>query len=349
MVKPRFSGVFRLVSLAILVMAGVVAAADVPATVDSVAGWLLGSQVKNGAQAGSWETSFNGPIVSGMVSAYQYRNNTAYRDAALLGGQYILIPSSTGELNLLGDEAYALTRLSEISTTPLSNQWRSAVSNFYSIVNGLPKGANTYISQYDLSDSSYGVFYLAHHVVAVYYVNGAAKEFWLTGLVNRIAAMRGGADPQYPVMALGTAVWALAQVGALTSVPVPGGWNCNRSDLPTILLSHQVPQGQPNAGSFYWRFDHGNGGTGLPVSGYTEDTTWAILGLVAAAKADSTLKAKVDAAVAAAQGGLIAAAGADGKVYESLTAGTYTDPVFGGELLQLLPNLPAQAPAATPK
>ena len=342
--KSTFRGVFTLVSLAILALASVVAAQDVTATVDSVAGRLVQGQVKDGATAGLWEEGFNGSIAAGMISAYQYTKNVTYRDSAVLGGQYILKQRNGDDLNLFGDEAYAFTLLSEISDKPTSNQWRSAISGLYSAMDALPGGVLTYIEQYYQVEPSTGVFYMAHHVLATSYVKANCKSAWTDALVYRLQDLKNW-DAAYPVMGLGVAVWALAQAGAIDNSPLPV-WGGKISDLPTILLSHQVPAGKPNAGSFYWRFDHGDGGTGLPVSGYTEDTTWAVLGLMAAAKANPSLKTKVDAAVAAARDALIGAAGPDGKVYESLIAGMYSDPAFAGELLQLLPKLDTPAPAS---
>jgi len=114
-------------------------------TVDTVADRLEAYQVKAGDMAGSWpgEDLFTGAIVAGMVSAYELRCDTVYEDAAKLGASYILW-SAQG--NFLGDEAFALTRLSDIADDPCDNLLRTVVEDFYFNVEHDVNGTAGYIS-----------------------------------------------------------------------------------------------------------------------------------------------------------------------------------------------------------
>ena len=63
-------------------------------------------------------------------------------------------------------------------------------------------------------------------------------------------------------------------------------WNGKKLlDLPDLLLSHQVAEGQPGAGSFYGQFQHNEGN----LNGYTEDTIFPALGLIAESWANSDI------------------------------------------------------------
>jgi len=64
-------------------------------------------------------------------------------------------------------------------------------------------------------------------------------------------------------------------------------WNGNKlADLrPDLLLSHQVAEGKPGAGSYYWQFQHDESG----LNGYMEGTIFPTLGLVADFWANSDL------------------------------------------------------------
>jgi hypothetical protein len=67
-----------------------------------------------------------GPIVTGMASAYEWTEDPAYRSSADLAGAWIL-DAAISQGNLLGDEAYAFVRLSEISDDPDHNEWQNAL------------------------------------------------------------------------------------------------------------------------------------------------------------------------------------------------------------------------------
>jgi hypothetical protein len=243
--------------------------------------------------------------------------------------------------NFFGDEAFALTRLSELAENPSDNPWRTAVKQFYSDVKQV-NGTEAYISQFVGVEPSTAVFYLANHVVAAYYVDAEDKQIWRQALVDWLAQVDDSLD--FPVMGLGVATWALALTGELDNTLIdPSGtgasyWGTkNLADLPGLILSHQVPNGEPYSGSFYWRFDHGNGGSRIKTGGHTEDTIFATLGLVAAAQADPNLD--LDAAVLAARQALLGGIDFQGKVYEHLWLQKVTHYFYAGEMLQVLCEL----------
>jgi len=305
-----------------------------------VASRLEANQVKKGANAGMWpkEADFTGLIVAGMARAYELTCEPVYKACAERGGDYIM---RTAGGNFYGDEAFALTCLSDIWSDPCDNPWREAVSNFYSIVKK-HGGTNAYISQFSAIDPSTAVFYLANHVVAAYYVDAEDKHIWRQGLIDRLTRVDDSCS--FPVMGLGIATWALAQTGGLDETLIdPHGtsavyWSSKKlSDLPGLLLSHQVAEGDPNAGSFYWRFDHTSGGTDSYTCGYTEDTIFGALGLVASARANLDLE--LDDAILAARQVLIGGIDPEGKVYEHLSHQGVVQYAYAGEMLQALSGL----------
>ena len=306
----------------------------------AVADRLRNEQATEGINAGIWpgQVDFTGSIVAGMVGAYERTCDSAYRGPAELGGDYILWDSAG---NFYGDEAFALTRLSEIASDPCDNAWRTAVSNFYVTVKH-EAGTQAYISQFAGAEPSTAVFYLANHVVAAYYVDAEDKQIWREGLIDRLAQVDDFSD--FPVMGLGVVTWALALSGPLDETLIdPAGtgapyWGLKElADLPDLLLSHQLTEPDPNAGSFYWRFDHGDGGSGDVVSGYTEDAIFATLGLVGLAAANPDLDLK--AAILAACQALLQGVGSDGKVYWHLSQRDPSYYVYAGEMLQVLGEL----------
>ncbi len=138
------------------------------------------------------------------------------------------------------------------------------------------------------------------------------------------------------------ATWALAQTGPLDNTKIsspPGGrpyWRKKElADLPGLLLSRQVPEGDDYAGSFYWLF--GNYPQ-VPVdSGFSEDTAFGILGLVAASQVDSSID--YDSAILAARAVLPIGVYPGGAVYEHIWLGGEQYHLFAGELLEALGDL----------
>jgi hypothetical protein len=114
-------------------------------------------------------------------------------------------------------------------------------------------------------------------------------------------------------------------------------WHLKKlSDLPNLLLSHQVPPKQIFGGSFYWRFDHG-GSPGGAASGYTEDTIFGTLGLLAASETNPDLH--LDAAILAARKALLAGVYSGGMVYNHLWLKGLVYYTYAGEMLQVIDEL----------
>jgi len=226
---------------------------------------------------GTWyrEKDFTGSIVAGLVRAYEATGNDAYITAAKRGASYIM--SSAGG-NFFGDEAHALTRLTETIGDPA---YVDAVRDFY---NGLDTAQ--YISGFDGTDRSNAVFYVAHHAVAAHSVGAKDADIWRQALIQYLALIDDDVA-YYPVMSLGVATWALAQTGPMDDTKIdPDGagedyWvDVKLSDLPDRLATHQVSSGG-RTGSFYYRLGHSRG-FAAEASGYTEDTVYGLLGLIAA-------------------------------------------------------------------
>lgn len=296
-------------------------------------------QIKAGGDAGSWllEAGYTGSIVAGLVGAYKAEGDVSWKTSAELGGDYIL---SFAGGNFFGDEAFALSRLSEIADDPSDNIWRTELTNFYSDVVLGEGGTEYYISQFDFTEPSTAVFYIANHVAAAYYVNAGDKQIWRQALIDYLSRVDDSSS-YFPVLALGVATWALAPTGSLDSTLIdPSGagatyWSGKRlEDLPGLLMNHQVPAGEPFAGSFYWRFDHNDDGSGAEASGYTEDAIFASLGLIAASEADPSLG--LDASIHAARETLLEGVDSDGTVAEHLSDLGESYYAYAGEMLQIL-------------
>lgn len=338
-------GLRRWVVLLIIVVVVQSAIAALPAedVVVALAGRLEQNQLKEGPNRGLWspEVFFAGPATAGMVCAYEWTDNAAYRESAKLGGEYFLwIGVSVG--HLLGDEAYALVCLSRTADDPNSNMWRVGLADFYEAERRVGGTTREYIELFEQEDISTTTFYLAHHLVAATYVDDLDKNVWRDALIQHLSRVDDG-KAEFPMMALGVATWALATTGELDETPVGsvGGapmWEgVLLRDLPTILLSHQVPEGEPFAGSFYYRFDHTSGPFEGASAGYTEDAIYGTLGLVAVASAgENAPDEDMEGAIRAAYTALLDGVDAEGKVYEHLGHDGQSYHAFAGEMLQAL-------------
>ena len=324
-------------------------ASDMTDVVELIATRLERSQVQEGPDLGLWasEELLMGPTTAGMACAYEWTGDAVYKIAATWGGYYLLRMADM-QGNLLGDEAYAMVRLSEIYDMPRppirgTDVWRSALAEFYS---GMRRpdyegSAAAYILYFDAMEPSTRVFYLAHHAIAADYADDIEKAVWRDALVRTLAQVDDTCS--FPVMALGVATWALASTGELDDTPVAADaaaayWEgVTLSDLPAVLLSHQVPEGEPFAGSFFWRLDHTSGPVQGATAGYTEDTIYGTLGLVGAASLEgSPLTSELDRAITAAGDALLQGVDAEGRVYEHLSLQGQTYHAFAGEMLQVL-------------
>ena len=317
------------------------AMAAAPANGDFVvaADRLVAQQAGDGSWAG--EEMYTGSIVPGLVQAYEMTGTTAYKTAADSGGSYIL---ATAGGNFYGDEAYALTRLSDISADPASNSWRTSVSDFYTAVEsytGGGGGTSGYISFYGAVEPSTAAFYLGHHVVAAYYVDANDKVVWRDGLIDYLGDV-DDSTADYPVMGLGVSVWALAQTGPLDgtlvdpSAPSGSTWDgVALQDLPDMLLSHQKSSGD-HAGSFYWQFGHLSPPD--PCYGYTDDTVFGTLGLMAA---DSAGSGDYSQPISLGRREASLGVDSDGRVYDHLWLGAIDRHYFAGDALRLMIPEPA--------
>jgi hypothetical protein len=141
----------------------------------------------------------------------------------------------------------------------------------------------------------------------------------------------------FPVGALGSAVWALAQTdGGLDSTTITGPsaiFNGQQlSNLPALLAAQQILAG-PKIDSFFYDFAHTDGG-------YTEDTAFGLLGLEAANAANPSLGygPKITAGQAAISGAVDGA----GSTYLTVTQTSPSYNVYTGRFLQAVPE-PASA------
>ncbi len=340
-VRMNVKSVFFHVGVAFIVLMlsqSALMALSVSEAIETVANRLNAEQIKNGHSKGSWpgETGLTGSIIAGMVSAYERKCKVDYRRSAQWGGDYILWAAQG---NYFGDEIYTMTRLSQIASDPCDNQWRTAVDNFYYTVKYGAGGTEGYISNFHGTESSTAVFYMSNLVVAAYYIDSEDKQIWRQGLIEMLSQVDDSS--YYPVMALGAATWALALTGPLdeTSIHSSGEgapyWKLKKlADLPDLLLSHQVQDGQPGAGSFYWQFGHMNPND---HGGCTEDTIFATRGIVAAywANPDPNLKS----AILSSRKALLDGINSDGRVWERLSQEGEIYYVYAGEMLQVLGEL----------
>jgi hypothetical protein len=292
---------------------------------EAIADRLVAEQAPDGSWPG--EVDYTGSIVAGMARAYEVVGKDEYKVAAELGGDFILEISGG---NFYGDEAYALALLSEVTG---DTAYADAVREFYLLVD-----TYEYISAYQETDRSNAVFYIAHHAVAAHKVEAADAGVWRQALIDYLSLIADDVA-YYPVMSLGVATWALAQTGPLDDTKLdPFYWgDVALSDLPDILLSHLVINTTEGiTGTFYHRFDHTAADEDFKASGYTEDTVFAVLGLMEA----TTSEINFDEEIVSAQVILCLPILSDGIVYEHILSSTLESPasyyVFGGDVLRAL-------------
>ncbi len=328
--------------------------------VELLADRLDQSQEKEGPNRGLWlpDVLFAGPMTAGMVCAYESAGDPNYLAAAELAGHYILWFADV-QGNMLGDEVYAFVLLSEASEDPADNVWRSGLNAWYESMRrpNYEESTREYIRYYEEMDPSTAVFYIAQQMIGAYYVDDVEKGVWREALVQYLSHVDD--ESAFPVMALGAATWALAETGPLDDAPVTDYLSAPLwdgvvvSDLPAILASHQVPEEEPFAGSFYWRFDHGAGDTEGVVAGYAEDAIYGVLGLVAVASQerdpnevdpnaveveaeDDVVKHDFDEAIEIGREALLQGIDEEGAVYQHLSLVGQVRNAYAGEMLQAL-------------
>jgi hypothetical protein len=324
-------------------------AAEISVVMDAIAARLDQKQIKQGLEIGNWDKDwgYNGSIVAGMVDAFECLECPTYKACAVLGGKFILWQARCD--SFMGDELYALQRLSMVDDGPERDQWRLVVHRFFDEdVGNRPENVAYYAKLFDEMDPSTAVFYLAHFAVAAHLAGVEGADHWRQAVIDHLARVADD-KASFPVMALGVATWALARTGELDETLIghydrePCWEGVRLYDLPALLASHQVPEGEEFAGSFYWRFDHTFGPFPGPLSGYTEDTIYGTMGLVAVAlleknESDCGCDERA-AAIRAAARILPDGVDADGKVYEHLAREGRSYYAFGGEMLQVLCDL----------
>jgi len=334
--------ILALVAVFVPILAVAAPASEIPAVMDAIAARLEQNQVKQGFTSGEWDDKwgFNGSIVTGMVDAYERTEKELYRASAALGGEFILrdVPCDA----FLGDEVYAFFRLGVLDGAAGGGQWQTVVERFFDAAGSTPQAVFRYTDLYYGVDSSTAVFYLAYFAVAAHDANVAGAAYWRQALIDHLGYV-GDDSAEFPVMALGVATWALTQTGVLddTLVGRPDAdpyWEGVRlCDLPGLLAGHQVPEGEPLSGSFYWRFDHTSGPFPGPIAGYTEDTIYGTLGLVAfASLKENADREDLKQAILAARDALLAGVDTDGTVYEHLSHEGKKYYAYAGEMLQAL-------------
>jgi len=330
-VKSTMRAEHSLIVMAMLLAAGRAAVAlPIPQAVQAIGDRLVAEQITTGAIEGTWanQADYTGSIVAGLVNAYQITGKETYKSAAELGGAHVLMQRRD---NPYGDEAFALALLTKITA---ENLYADTVKDFYAGI-----ATSQYIQGFETAEPSAAVFYIAHHAVAAHMVGATDTQIWRDSLIGYLNKVDDD-TAFFPVMSLGVATWALCQTGDMDQTRIDlasaGGadyWqNVRLVDLPGILLSHQVTNGD-NAGSFYYRFDHGAQSPDL-TSGYVEDAVFGTLGLIAADR----IGWDFDSAIFAARNALAAGIGADGIVYEHISAGGAPYHLYAGETLSAIPE-----------
>jgi hypothetical protein len=303
------------------------AIASIGSTSTDAANKLIVNQAGNGSWSG--ETQFSGPIVAGLTDAYNYFGVTNYKTAAQSGANYIL----TNGPNYLGDETFALTRVSSFQPNPNANTYRTAVVNYYNstipaTVGGTDAYLNNFVNHYTtvFGEESQAVIYLSYHTLAAYAVNATEKIKWRNKLVDTLGMIDDG--DYYPVGSLGAAMWALAAtdngLSAGTTLVGPSTTLNGKtlSQLPAYLTQHIAP-----TNAFYYRFDHSGG------NGFTEDTAYDIMGLQAAYLSDPTVF-NYSGDIANARNALLGSIGNDGTAYLDIFQSAPAYNVYGGRFLQ---------------
>ncbi len=322
-----------------------VVASETMAAVKAATSRLVLGQLQSGPREGSWagEEEYTGSIVVGLVNAYAMTCDEDARVAAIAGGNYVL---RTAAGNYYGDEAYALMCLSQMSPEGPLSVWHAALEDFYRRVSLRPQnGTRGYIAQFERTDPSIAVFYLAHHTVAAFHVDAEDKDIWREALVDHLIRVDDDSAAS-AVMALGTATWAFATTGwwddALLDPEGKGAscWQTRTFDgLAELLLTHRIIEGEL-AGSFYWRFDH-SPVAGGPPGGYTEEMVSSALGLAAGSLLDDD--PEVAWVSRQLRDLLVGSIGADGGVRQHLTLGGQAYYSEIGRVLQALAGLTNEA------
>ena len=307
-------------------------ASTITDTITRAGDWLVNNQSGSGTWTG--ESVFQGTMVSGLANAFLVTTTPAYKTAAENGANWILTNEGG---NFYGDEAYGLTRVSDLQATPAVNAYRAAVLNYYNVTvpahaGGTSGYINDFVNHYTttFNEQSQAVILLSYHTLAAYYVGANDEATWRSGLINALGQV-DDAD-LFPVCSLGAAVWALAATGngMSNSTTISGPSTVlngmTLAQLPDLLKS-QIMAADP----FYYDFGHTGGG-------YTEDTALGLLGLEAAVTANPSLN--YVGQIYNSQLALSDAVGLDGTTYVDVDQSPPSHYVYAGRALQALAPIP---------
>ena len=290
----------------------------------------------NQSVSGDWgEEGFVGEAMTGLACTQLVVANDDYRDAANAAGDFVLAEagyspaSGTYDVPLYAAEAYGLTRLSQITSTPFHNPWRTATGDLFSEIRRRSGTTADFIddivSDYGSSFVGTAVYDIARFTATAGYVSDVSLPTWRSKLMDTLADIDDDADA--PALALGSAVWALAATGEMDDTTLSGSSSVlngkKLSELPGMMADLQDVDG-----SFFWTF-------GGDYPGYTEPTVMAALGLMAAN--GGAYSSEISAAVSALEDGV----DVDGAAYFLIGDDSTDDSFyFAGETLEAL------APAA---
>jgi len=282
--------------------------------------------------------NYNGAITLGMVSAYNIFGAGSYGHSAKQGAGWLYHDSITR--TPLGDSVLAWNALGVSEYEYGIGVWSDVAASFFDNVQMYtPSEAAGYVASFG-GDAGSAVYYLANLTLAAYGVDAPEKAVWRQGLVQALNEVNDD-SALCPIQAIGLATWALATTGPLDSTLINGDPNAPiwggvaLSDLPDVLVSHQVSEGGYDAGSFFGRIDHTAGESDVVAEGYTSDAIFAALGLFAAADSDPNIVPALQGPIVNAIKAVIGALGNDGMVYEHLSLGGEAIYVYSAQMLLL--------------
>ncbi len=295
--------------------------------------------VSNQNASGYWggETGFVGESTIGLCDAYlempSAPNRNQYKSSAETAGAYIWSSASyspsthTWGVPPYAAEAYALTKLSDISADPSNNQWRTSLVDFFNQVRTRQGGTQGFIdgiiSSYGTSQQGAAIYDLSRFAVAAQYVDDVDTGLWRNSIIDLLGEI--DIDDDSPVMALGAATWACHMTGGLDDTVITGSspyFNGKTlAELPDMLAGLQAPDG-----SFAWSLDGS-------YPGYTEPTVMATVALDAVGGYETN----VENAINALAGGVDAAGACYFKIGDSSSGSGY---YYSGETLEAMRPLP---------
>jgi len=293
---------------------------------------VAGQIVKSNYPGTGWPgmQGYDGAITLGMVSAYNIFGSNSYGSSAVSGAGWLYHLSIVQ--TPYGDGVLAWDALGKSGFNGSIGVWSDTTASFFDLVKVYtPGGAASYAASFG-GDTSSTVYYLSNLTLAAYGVNAPEKAIWRQGLIDALSTVNDD-SAVFPVQAIGIATWALATTGPLDATLVWDG--VALSDLPGVLVSHQVSPDGFDPGSFFWRIDHTGSDANLVAEGYTQDAIFATLGLFAAADTNPDIVPALQAPIVNALKAVLGTLGDDGLVYEHLSLGGESSYVYAAQMLLL--------------